>query len=267
VANLASLGSNFISTTGNIIGNFFVGDGSRLTNIVANYGNANVVANLAALGSNPISTGGNITTSAALSAGGISTSGAIAAVSVGASGNVTGGNVRTAGQVSAGGNITGSYFLGNGSQLTGIVTPGPIVLAYNSAKQNLSTGATALAYTTTTVNTSNYYNTTTGLFTPLIAGYYQVNLTAAPELYGVGAGNATFQLGLYKNGTIIAISPTISITQLSYILSSNSISALVYLDGVSDFIQAAYISTIVSGSWRTAVNGVTCYFQAVWVRG
>ena len=37
-----------------------------------------------------------------------------------ASGNVQGGNIVTVGKVSAGGNITGSYFLGNGSQLTGL---------------------------------------------------------------------------------------------------------------------------------------------------
>ena len=120
VANLAALGSNFISTTGNIIGGYLIGNGSQLTGIVANYGNANVVANLSALGSNPISTSGSITTSATVSGGSITTSGAVSAVSVSASGNITGGNLRTAGQVSAGGNITGSYFIGNGSLLTGL---------------------------------------------------------------------------------------------------------------------------------------------------
>jgi len=50
-----------VSATGNIIGNYFVGNGSQLTGIVSSYGNANVVANLAALGSNPVSTTGNIT--------------------------------------------------------------------------------------------------------------------------------------------------------------------------------------------------------------
>jgi hypothetical protein len=36
------------------------------------------------------------------------------------SGNITGGNIATGGTVSAVGNITGNYFIGNGSQLTGI---------------------------------------------------------------------------------------------------------------------------------------------------
>jgi hypothetical protein len=50
-----------VSATGNISGNYFVGNGSQLTGIVSSYGNANVVANLAALGSNPVNTTGNIT--------------------------------------------------------------------------------------------------------------------------------------------------------------------------------------------------------------
>jgi hypothetical protein len=48
----------------------------------------------------------------------LTTSGLISAI-----GNVTGGNIRTVGLISATGNITGNYILGNGSQLTGLVTP------------------------------------------------------------------------------------------------------------------------------------------------
>lgn len=40
---------------------------------------------------------------------------------VSATGNITGGNVRTVGQMSATGNISANYFLGNGSQLTGLI--------------------------------------------------------------------------------------------------------------------------------------------------
>lgn len=41
-------------------------------------------------------------------------------VSVSVTGNVAGGNLTTTGAIAASGNITGSYILGNGSQLTGI---------------------------------------------------------------------------------------------------------------------------------------------------
>ena len=49
-----------ISTTGNVTASYFIGNGSQLTGLPEQYGNANVVANLAALSSNPISTTGNI---------------------------------------------------------------------------------------------------------------------------------------------------------------------------------------------------------------
>ena len=48
------------------------------------------------------------------------------------SGNITGGNINTTGQVVATGNVTGNFFLGNGSQLTGINTFSTISVAGQS---------------------------------------------------------------------------------------------------------------------------------------
>ena len=50
-----------VSATGNVTGNFFIGNGSQLTGLPATYGNSNVATFLAAYGSNTISTSGNIT--------------------------------------------------------------------------------------------------------------------------------------------------------------------------------------------------------------
>ena len=78
------------------------------------------------------SSGGNLTTGGQVSAtgnvtgGNIITGALMQAASISATANVQAGNLRTAGQVSATGNITGAaniagtYFLGNGSQLTGL---------------------------------------------------------------------------------------------------------------------------------------------------
>jgi hypothetical protein len=88
------LNNGLVSATGNVSGNYFLGNGSQLTGIAASYGNANVVANLAALGSNPVSSAGNI----------------------------TGGNLLTGGLISATGNVTGNYILGNGAFLSGVIT-------------------------------------------------------------------------------------------------------------------------------------------------
>jgi hypothetical protein len=190
-ANLAAFANNPISTTGNITGGYFVGNGSLLTGIAgSSYGNANVVANLAALGSNPVSTTGNVSAgyflgngslltnltganvtgtvanatyavnanaatystnavqanvaNVANSVAGANVSGTVAnatyalnsnaatyagTVTTAAQPNITSVGILTAvntsGNISATGNITGNYFLGNGSQLTGLpVQPG-----------------------------------------------------------------------------------------------------------------------------------------------
>ena len=95
VSNAATVGTT-LNVTGNIIG-----------------GNLNTGAQVAATGN---VTGGNIITAGLITATGTITSTA----------NVTGGNLRTAGLISATGNITsaaniaGTFFIGNGSQLTGL---------------------------------------------------------------------------------------------------------------------------------------------------
>ena len=113
-----------ISSAGNISGTYILGNGSQLTGISATYGNANVAAYLASGtdSSNVITTanvsGGNVLATTIVS--GASHIGSILSVSA----NVTGGNILTGGIVSATGNITGNYFIGNGSQLTGISASG-----------------------------------------------------------------------------------------------------------------------------------------------
>jgi len=112
--NIAVTGT--VSATGNITGNFFVGNGSQLTGIVGTYGNANVAGFLGAFGSNAISTTGNVT-----------------------SGSMFVGNV-----ISAAGNITGSFVLGNGSAMTGTVTR---ITAGSGISVNSATGNVTITNT------------------------------------------------------------------------------------------------------------------------
>jgi hypothetical protein len=104
-----------ISATGNITGNFILGNGSQLTGIDATSiqnGTANVRTFL----------NGNVTTSAAGTANVlvVTSTGTVTTGTTSATGNITGGNILTAGLVSATGNVTGSFINGNGSGLTGI---------------------------------------------------------------------------------------------------------------------------------------------------
>lgn len=81
-----------------------LGPGANNSILTISTNNTRVWSNSITLSS--ISVSGNITANGLISA----------------TGNVTGGNLRTSGLVSATGNITGNFILGNGSQLTGIIT-------------------------------------------------------------------------------------------------------------------------------------------------
>jgi len=131
-----AFGSNTITTTGNITAGNFSGDGSQITNVAAGTANiANVAYSVAA--ANVSGTVANAayaeTAGAAASATtavtvtdaaqpNITSVGTLSTVTV--TGNVTGGNLITSGTVTAIGNIEAAYFIGNGSQLTGISASG-----------------------------------------------------------------------------------------------------------------------------------------------
>jgi hypothetical protein len=119
------LTAGLISSTGNITGNFFNGNGSLLTGITA------VSATTAA----------TVTTNAQPN---ITSVGTLTSLTVTA--NVTGGNILTLGIVSATGNITAPYFIGNvvGNISGNITVPGANTqVIYNNAGQaNASSGFT-----------------------------------------------------------------------------------------------------------------------------
>ena len=144
-----------VSATGNVTGNFFIGNGSQLTGIdataiqngnsnvrvlananvtVSSAGNANIVvvtgtgaivngtlsttgnANVGNLG-----TGGLITSSGNITGGNLITAGLVSAT-----GNGTFGNISTGGTITSIGNVTAPYFLGNviGNISGNLVVPG-----------------------------------------------------------------------------------------------------------------------------------------------
>lgn len=125
-ANLANIGANSISTTGNISASYLFGNASQLTGLPATYGNSNVATFLATYGSNTISTTGTVN-----------------------AGNINSGNLLTGGLVSATGNVTGNYFIGNGSALTGVT----VSVAGNIVGTSSNVQLVAGSYTTTFDNT------------------------------------------------------------------------------------------------------------------
>ena len=92
--------TGLVSATGNIAGNYLLGNGALITGLPAGYSNADVANYLPTYTGNLISLTGPVTTTS----------------------NVTGGNVLTSGLISATGNVAGNYILGNGALLTGVIT-------------------------------------------------------------------------------------------------------------------------------------------------
>jgi hypothetical protein len=142
---------------------------------------------------------------------------------------------------------------------------GPVFMAYNSTNQSLTTGTANVVYSTTTVNTNGLYNTSTGIFQPNVAGYYQVNASMLPE-QTAGVANASFYIGLYKNGVINALAPSTTITTTWGTIGISALSRIVYFNGTTDSINIKIGSSITSGTWRTGIS-VANFFEAIWIRG
>jgi hypothetical protein len=132
VANLAALGTNPVSTTGNITGGNLITAGAISAASVSASGNitgGNIVTD--GIGGNI--SGANIISGTTLSAtanivgGNIITAAAVSAASVSASGNITGGNVL------GGANVNATTHTGTTVSVTGNITGGNLAISGNSA--------------------------------------------------------------------------------------------------------------------------------------
>jgi hypothetical protein len=119
-ANTGAYVTGLVSATGNVTGNYFIGNGSQLTGIAtSSYSDSNVATLLGAFGSNTISTTGSITS----------------------------------------GNVTGDYIIGNGSALTSI-TGANVTGTVANATYAVSSGTATSATTAATVTTAAQPNIT-----------------------------------------------------------------------------------------------------------
>ena len=156
------VGNAIVSAVGNVVaGQFFIGNGSQLTGVVSvaaaalltgNTLSSNVVnSSLTTVGTlGTLSVVGNVRGGNLLTTGAVVASGDVAGTNfnagsdVNASGNVTGGNVIVVADISAGGaisgvgNVSGAYFIGNGSQLSGIaVSSNAALLTFTTLSSNV----------------------------------------------------------------------------------------------------------------------------------
>jgi hypothetical protein len=130
ISNTGAYISGVVSATGNVSGNYFIGNGSQLTGVTASSVDAN------ALTGNTLSA--NVLYSSLTSVGTLS--------NVSISGNVTGGNILTGGLISAAGNVTGGNLLTGGL----ISSTSTIISAANITGANVLTGGLISATSTIT---------------------------------------------------------------------------------------------------------------------
>lgn len=157
--NIAGLNVNtgIVSASGNITGANFRTDGMISTAGNAVVGNLTTIGLLSAAGNIAAAniSAGNITSAIISATGNISGPNVTATIlsvstTISATGNITGGNVIFgSGIVSGTGNVTASYFLGNGSQLTGVSVAkiangtSEVNLPIASGNANITIGGTA----------------------------------------------------------------------------------------------------------------------------
>jgi hypothetical protein len=167
----------------------------------------------AVVNSTSVSASGNVLTAGLMSATGNVTGGnlisaaAISGSSVSASGNVTGAGMATVGNVSATGNVFGSFFVGNGSLLTGVNTSttrvfngtSEINIPVSNGNANVTIGGTA---NVAVLSTSGLFVTGVTSVTGNVTGG---NITTAGQVVAtanVSGGNITTAGQVSSTGNI-----------------------------------------------------------------
>jgi hypothetical protein len=121
------LTGGLISAAGGITGASFTGNGRALTSLNAANIDTGTLPSARLSGTYTITVSGAATTAGTVTTAAqpnITSVGTLTAATI--TGNTTSGNFLTGGLISAAGNISGNYFIGNGSQLTGIPTKLPV---------------------------------------------------------------------------------------------------------------------------------------------
>ena len=260
-----------LSATGNITGSYVLGNGSQLTGLPATYSNSNVQAYLPTYSGNigALTVTGNLTVTGTTST--VNTE--VVNVSESVVGNIDAGNLRTAGQVSAAGNITGAYFVGNGSalsSLTGANVSGTVANATYATSAGSATTATtagtanavAGANVSGTVanatyalnsNAATYSTQATYADTANAVAGANVSGTVANATYATSAGLATTantvtdaaQANITSVGTLtsLSVSGNITAANLGNIASLNlnsNASTVLYGNGTFASLPASY---------------------------
>ena len=141
-----------------------------------------------------------------------------------------------------------------------IALNGPAVSAWVSTTQSVAGSRyTKVQFRSKEFDTANCFDNVTNFrFTPNVAGYYQVSATLRFTTLNLGEWVAI----IYKNGVAYKSGSAVYLSSAS--IGQSHVSALVYLNGSSDYLEVfAYSDATMS----ILANQAASFFQAVMVRG
>ena len=141
----------------------------------------------------------------------------------------------------------------------------PAFSAWASGSQSLSSlTLTKIQFNTEEFDTANCYdNATNYRFTPNVAGYYQISMTAGVATTGSSVANTQLACVIYKNGSIAKFGGQTLLNNTYDMLST--VSTLIYLNGSTDYVEG-YLRQISGGSLGTAAGQTVCWFQGSLLR-
>ena len=153
-------------------------------------------------------------------------------------------------------NTASNYTLTVPAQTGTVAINGPAFSAYLSSTQTLSSSTwTKVTFQTEEFDTnSNYDNSTNYRFTPTVAGYYQIS-----SFVQVNSSNTTIWISIYKNGSTFKQMGNSGAANVG----SNGGSALVYLNGSTDYVE---IYANIGTGQALAASVSNTYFQAFLAR-
>lgn len=131
---------------------------------------------------------------------------------------------------------------------TGVVGKGPAFRANASGTTSCTASNNKIALAAEVFDTAGAFDTSASRFTPLVAGYYQINggIQFASNTYAVRAA-------IYKNGAIYSYGVAAATG-----VSAN-VSSLVYLNGATDYVElfgfSATTQNAVAGADLTYLDG------------
>jgi len=131
--------------------------------------------------------------------------------------------------------------------------------AYRNSAQAISSGVyTELVLNTEFYDTNSWYDTSTGRFTPQLAGYYLMS----GMVIIAGLSNATYIVSsLYKNGEAVALDArTVAATTTND--PGTSLTVPVYLNGSTDYVSYYCLHTSTGSKNTDSATGHTAFFGA-----